>query len=173
MAKLDSFCQENGVEQIPLDMVETSDIYMCTHQGFTEINVRVWLTDHSKGSKSNHMDMLLEKKRLYETFWLSPVKMPLSSDFLNQCFISIMCRREITISVVFWKYSSSSIVYGNLGWWLARWRTGLHVLSAALAVKSNQKTSLLFALHDKNVGANVRWHWVGGGEGVYIPTVSI
>lgn len=65
MAKPDSFCQENGVEQIHLDLLETGDIYMCTHQGSTEINVRDWLTDHSKGSKSNHMDMLLEGKKAY------------------------------------------------------------------------------------------------------------
>lgn len=63
MAKPDSFYQENGVEQIHLDMVETGDIYLCTHQGSTESNVRDWLTDHSKGYKSNHMDMLQERKK--------------------------------------------------------------------------------------------------------------
>lgn len=103
-----------------------------THHGSTKINAKHWLTDCSKGSKSNHTDTFSGKRSLYVTFWLFSVKL-----LCHQTSpINVSFQLVQQISMVFWKYTSSSIVHVRLGWC---WVDGVQIGTiSVLRLQSNQ-----------------------------------
>lgn len=139
-----------------------------THYGSTKIKVKHWLTDCSRGSKSNHTDTFSGKRSLYATFRLFPVK--LLCHLTSPINVSFQLVQQI--SMVFWKYTSSSTVHVRRGWCLV---DGVQIGTiSVLPLQSNQtqkQSSRCVAIIKRRT--NVGWHGVGGGEGVSIPILSI